>query len=117
MTSDEFEAARIFVLLLVTCHCLVLLLVTCHSSLVTAFIVTCHWYFYCRLSREVDGFFIACIHVAGYADARIVGQHAVQPPGHFRSAVGHGDLPGVEDRKSTRLNSSHRMPSRMPSSA
>ena len=30
---------------------------------------------------------------------------------------GNGDVPGIEDRKSTRLNSSHRIQSRMPSSA
>ena len=33
------------------------------------------------------------------------------------TVTGYGDAPDGADRKSTRLNSSHRMPSRMPSSA
>src|SRR5208337_2952021 len=89
VTSDEFEPVRGLVLSLVTHLSLVSALFFC-SSLVT------HHCLYSCLPRESDGFFIACVHVAGYADAWIVGQHAIQPPGHFRSAIGHGHLSGVE---------------------
>ena len=51
------------------------------------------------------------------AEDGMVGWHH-QLDGHeFKQAPGVGDGQGSLDRKSTRLNSSHTRPSRMPSSA
>ena len=52
-----------------------------------------------------DGFLLTCAHVVGADDAR------------GRAAFTDGAEPAFEDRKSTRLNSSHESVSRMPSSA
>ena len=42
----------------------------------------------CRL----QSFRIACIDMAGYAEARIVRQDAIDPRRHFGTAVGYRDL-------------------------
>ena len=47
------------------------------------------------LLGEVLGFVVAGVHVAGDADAGIVGQHALDALRHVVGAVGDGDLSGV----------------------
>src|SRR5947207_15235920 len=48
------------------------------------------------LAREAIGLLVPGVNVAGHADARVIGQDAVDAPRHFRRAIGHRDLAGVE---------------------
>src|ERR1035438_4739874 len=47
------------------------------------------------LLREVFGFVVACVDVAGYAYAGVVGEDALNALRHLVGAVGDSDLPGM----------------------
>ena len=70
-------------------------------------------------ANQLEAFLAAGLRVVSF-DNRGVGRSS-QPPGPYTSAQMAADLHEVVtaagDRKSTRLNSSHRLLSRMPSSA
>src|SRR6202034_4896328 len=55
-----------------------------------------HWNFHAGLARDLDGFRVAGVDVAGDADARIVGEDALDARGHFLRPVGDQHLPRVQ---------------------
>src|SRR5271156_5903094 len=57
---------------------------------------TAHRDFYTGLFREGNGVGITGVHVAGDADAGIIGQHALNAFAHFFRAVGDRHLAGVQ---------------------
>ena len=64
------------------------------------------------LDQEVNVVRTGCFGLCALGPIMIV-----YPEGAFYSRVTPEDVPEIVDRKSTRLNSSHEIPSRMPSSA
>ena len=67
----------------------------------------------CDANELVDAAYAAAIK-AGATDEGKPADRTYFAPGYYAANVGAA---GFEDRKSTRLNSSHEIPSRMPSSA
>jgi hypothetical protein len=55
-----------------------------------------HWDFDSFFFRCLAGVVIAGVDVASYTDARVIGQHSVQPASAIFGSVGHGNLASVE---------------------